>query len=80
MSKLKLVREDFFTPTWRRLAAHLGDRLQSLRELNDRHVDIDETSAIRGSIAEIKKLLALAQPSASDAVTPGDMTGDDELG
>lgn len=77
MSALKA--EDFRSSTWKRLAQDLQDRLEELRELNDAlSLAPERTSAIRGSIAEIKRILALAeQASASQAVLPGELTGED---
>lgn len=73
-----LIREDFFTPTWRRLSEHLDARLSELREQNDRPADESETAATRGSIAEVKKILALADEArAGGGITPGELTGDD---
>lgn len=75
---MELLREDFHTPTWRRLSEHLGARLSELRERNDRHEDESTTAATRGSIAEVKRILALAeQVSARPSITPGELTGDD---
>ena len=60
-----LKREDFSTPTWRRLTQHLEARLQALRERNDSTSnDQNKTAAIRGQIAAVKEILAL-QVSAS---------------
>jgi hypothetical protein len=73
-----LKREDFSTPTWRRLSEYFGARLSELREQNDRQSDIETTSATRGSIAEVKRILALAdEASAGGGITPGELTGDD---
>lgn len=73
-----LKAEDFRSSTWKRLAQDLQARLEELRELNDAlSLAAERTSAIRGSIAEIKRILALAdQASASPAVLPSELTGD----
>lgn len=72
--------EDFHTPTWKRLAKTIEDRIDELRELNDQvSLSVEQTAAIRGSIAELKKILALAeQASAGQAVLPGELTGEDD--
>lgn len=67
--------EDFRSATWRRLTQTLTDRIQELRELNDSpSFGAEKTAAIRGGIAELKKILALAeQASASPAVDPEEL-------
>lgn len=71
--------EDFTSATWKRLSSLLTARLQELRELNDSpSMGIERTSAIRGSIAEVKRIIALAEhASAIHPVGPGDLAGDD---
>lgn len=68
--------EDFRTPTWKRLTQALTERIQDLRELNDSpSFGTEKTAQIRGGIAELKKILALAdQASASPAVDPDELT------
>jgi hypothetical protein len=68
--------EDFRTNTWKRLTQTLNDRLQELRELNDSpSFGPEKTAQLRGGIAELKKILALAeQASASPAVDPDELT------
>jgi hypothetical protein len=75
--------EDFRAPGWRRLTTLLEERIEELRQLNDQPLSIEKTSAIRGAIAEIKKILSLADAaSLSPAVDPqellsvGDPTSD----
>lgn len=69
--------EDFKSPTWRRYTKFLEMRLGELREQNDRHKDSEQTAATRGSIAEVKRMLALGETlSASEGVIPGELTGD----
>ena len=69
-----LFKSDFQTSTWKRFTQELQDRLQSLRELNDQAShDATKTAAIRGQIAEVKRLLALrAERSESTEGNPGD--------
>ena len=74
--------EDFTSKTWRRLEELLKARLAELREFIDRPADLEKTSETRGSISEIKRILALAEKvSAREGVIPGELTGDgdDEL-
>jgi len=72
-------RHDFQTPTWKRLTQFLEERLQALRELNDsQSFGPEKTAAIRGSIAEVKRILALADgASAGQAVAPEELLGGD---
>ncbi len=71
-----LKPEDFRTNTWKRLTQTLTDRLQELRELNDSpSFGPEKTAQLRGGIAELKKILALADnASASPAVDPDELT------
>lgn len=55
-----LLRDDFQSRTWERMEAHLRERLAELREENDTRLDDVKTATLRGRIAEIKELLALA--------------------
>lgn len=68
--------QDFRTPTWKRLTQTLTERLQELRELNDSpSFGPEKTAQIRGGIAELKRILALAEEaSASPAVDPDELT------
>jgi hypothetical protein len=76
---MHLTHEDFRSGTWKRFSRLLQERLQELRELNDsQSFGTEKTSSIRGSIAEVKRILALAdEASASQAVVPSELTGDD---
>jgi ribosomal protein L30/L7E len=66
-----LLTEDYYTPTWKRLKKALTERLQELREINDSVQAELKTAAIRGQIAEVKKMLALGpQPTAGDEADP----------
>lgn len=56
-----LRREDFATPTWKRLTQTLEAELQRLRELNDTEASPEKTATTRGRIAGIKKILSLAE-------------------
>jgi hypothetical protein len=66
--------EDFRTPAWRRLTQVLEERIEALRQLNDHPLNIEKTSAIRGGIAEIKRILSLADDaSLSPSVDPEEL-------
>jgi len=68
--------EDFRSATWKRLTQTLNDRLQELRELNDSpSFGTEKTAHIRGGIAELKRILALAdEASASPVVSPEELS------
>lgn len=68
--------EDFRSATWKRLAQILHERVQELRELNDNvSFGPEKTAAIRGGIAELNKILSLAdEASLSPAVDPDELT------
>jgi len=72
-----LRREDFLSPTWKRLTQTLEDRLKELRELNDApSFGPEKTALIRGQISELKRILSLADPaSLSPAVSPEELSG-----
>ena len=46
---------------WGRFASHLEERLAELRSQNDRESSDTETAALRGRIAEIKRLIELGK-------------------
>jgi len=57
---------DFYSDAWKRLAKLLNDRLSELRETNDSQTKNPiETAAIRGQIAEVKRLLALPRDASA---------------
>jgi len=71
-----LTPEDFQSKTWKRLRSSLQARLQELRESNDSPSEMAHTAAIRGSIAEVKRILALDErASARPAVSPDELVG-----
>lgn len=70
-----LKLEDFRSQTWKRLTQTLEHRLEELRELNDNpSFDERKTAGIRGGIAELKRILSLAEMvSLSPAVDPEEL-------
>lgn len=74
--------EDFRSATWKRLSKLIQDRVDELRELNDSpSYGIEQTAVIRGGIAELKKILSLAEEaSLSPAIDPDELAGVDEQG
>lgn len=67
--------EDFRTPTWKRLAQTIQERVDELRKLNDSpSYGPEKTAALRGGIAELNKILSLAnEASLSPAVDPDEL-------
>jgi hypothetical protein len=70
-----LKPEDFRTPAWKRLTQVLEERIEDLRQSNDQlSLSVERTAAIRGGIAELKKILSLAEDaSLSPAVDPDEL-------
>lgn len=58
---MKLTRHEQINPLWMKLEAHFKDRLNSLRCMNDGEKNEVETANMRGRIAEVKAMLALAE-------------------
>lgn len=55
---------DFNSPTWRALEQYALARISTLREKNDStSMDAIRTAELRGRIAALKDLLALANPA-----------------
>lgn len=57
-----LNEADLQTAVWLKLKKHLEERLESLRRKNDSDATETKTSKVRGRIAEVKELLAMAEP------------------
>ena len=53
---------------WLKLQAHFEERLAVLRSKNDGALPPDETSHLRGRIAQVKEILALGKPESDDGV------------
>lgn len=64
MSDLAFEDEDRRTFAYRKLVEYIDQRIAELRASNDSlKLDAAETAVVRGRIAELKNLLAKAQPS-----------------
>lgn len=48
-------------PLWQRLEAHMKDQLGKLRAQNDKIQTEAETAALRGRIAEVKRIISLGR-------------------
>lgn len=57
----KLEVSDRQSVTWARLSSYCDDRLATLRAQNDADMSEVETAKLRGRIAEVKAMLALAK-------------------
>lgn len=59
---MNLSKTDRLSPIWVAIRAHLEDRLDRLRLMNDNEsLDAIHTAAIRGRIAEVKGLLSIGE-------------------
>lgn len=59
---MNLSKTDRLSPIWVAVRAHLEDRLDRLRLMNDNEsLDAIHTAAIRGRIAEVKALLLIGE-------------------
>lgn len=59
LSDFKLTLAESKTPLWQRFEAHMQAELAYLRQKNDDHADIKDTTLRRGEIALVKRILAL---------------------
>ena len=57
----KLSQTDRMSPIWLSIERHLHERLSQLRQQNDATLPTEATEKLRGRIAQIKEILALAQ-------------------
>ena len=58
----KLAAHERTNPLWIRLEQHMRDQLADLRQMNDAPMTPERTADLRGRIAQLKELLALADP------------------
>lgn len=69
------INADFRTDTWKRIQALLRMRLEKARTENDARLDAEKTATLRGRIAELKELLALAEKQAPGEADHGNDAG-----
>jgi len=72
--QFKLLPEDIHTPLWRRLSAHLEERIAFHRKRNDGGLSEVETAKLRGRIAEAKYILEDLGPKPAPLKVVGDVT------
>lgn len=71
--------EDFHTVCWKHVVAHIGQRIEEMRQDNDtQHTEID-TARIRGGICELKKILALAEQASAGHATAPELISDGQV-
>jgi len=58
--RFQLQPAERMSPLWLSLARHLQERLNVLRQQNDTSLAPEKTENVRGRIAQIKEILALA--------------------
>lgn len=61
MTTFQLTQFETETALWKKIDARLHERLQTMRERNDGHLDATETARLRGMIATYKEILAWAE-------------------
>jgi len=59
---LKLEKHETTSAVWKKIEAHIGERLQVARETNDNSLDELKTATLRGEISTYKKLLDIGKP------------------
>lgn len=59
---MTLTEEELNSPLWHKLTQHWEERLQRLREDNDKELDELKTAKLRGKIAAVKDDIALGKP------------------
>ena len=57
----ELTKNDFSSPTWKKVEKYANERLAEHRLKNDNDLPADRTAHLRGRIAELKALLDLAR-------------------
>lgn len=63
---LQLTEDEARSAVWLKISAHLNTKLQGYRVKNDGSHAWDDTTRLRGRIAEIKELLALDPSGTSE--------------
>jgi len=58
--RFKLAPQDRTNPLWIKLERHMQQVLAELRLMNDSTLPMERTEKLRGRIAQLKELLALA--------------------
>ena len=66
---MNFTYEELHSSLWVKLTEHYEARLQLLRAKNDNNLTPEETSRLRGRLAEVRAILALPQDK---TVTPED--------
>jgi len=59
---MKLTDQEVSNPVWLKLKQELERQLKAAREQNDAQLDEIETAALRGKIANLKRVLAIGEP------------------
>lgn len=60
--KLVLTKTDLQSDAWKRLKAHLLEKLDDLHKRNELSLDEQSTAKLRGQISEIRYILNLENP------------------
>lgn len=67
----KLTDVERNSAAWKRLREHIEYRIDKQRRRNDARLNIEDTAHVRGSIAELKVLLELAEPEPAQVAEYG---------
>lgn len=59
----QLTPDERVSSGWLKVSKMLEHRLETLRRMNDKHRHHEDTIAIRSSIEEVKRILALGNPA-----------------
>lgn len=59
--EFKLTESEIHSATWKRISEHFQARLDAHRKDNDGNLTHEQTTKLRGRIAEIKVLLGIAE-------------------
>lgn len=71
---MKLDAIETRSAAWMKVERHLRERLEVLRCRNDGALTVEETSNLRGRIAQVKEILALGIPEPDEGVVTHDAT------
>lgn len=71
---MKLQEHEIRSALWLRLQAHLTAQLVTLRQKNDGALSHEDTTRLRGRIAQLKEILALSQTEPVQGVATDDAT------
>lgn len=72
MAEIKLTAADKHSALWGKLSTHMGSRLEAYRNRIEGNLSPDETTKLRGRIAELKHLLAIGNETPAPSADSGE--------